>query len=277
MSSPLKPMHTIPIDTFDAARKVYNLAHVYLIIGDRLQTLLKSADLTRLDPASSLDAPTALRLAMVTAFQYAESLPDSAAEEAIRRRMDWKYALHLSLDHPGYSGETLCQFRRNLFSSSESLADFHQLLIFLGEAGLYSKADLKSIDAIEVLTTICQISRIARLNQVMKRELSRLVGQTPDWLRANAPPHWYARYATGRLGRLVSLEPAEMVVTAERLGADLDTLIGLYQRERLKDTDDPSGIGFLNQLLEEQFIRNGDGLHWRFPGCLDCARRPRDA
>ena len=42
------------------------------------------------------------RLALVTIFQMAEDLTDRQAAEAVRTRLDWKYALGLDLADPGF-------------------------------------------------------------------------------------------------------------------------------------------------------------------------------
>src|SRR6516162_6534301 len=41
-------------------------------------------------------------LAVVTALQYAEDMTDRQAAEAVRARLDWKYALGLRLEDPGF-------------------------------------------------------------------------------------------------------------------------------------------------------------------------------
>jgi transposase len=51
------------------------------------------------------------RLAMITAFQMAENMPDSQAAEAVRLRLDWKYALGLELTDPGFDPCVLSEFR----------------------------------------------------------------------------------------------------------------------------------------------------------------------
>jgi transposase len=41
-------------------------------------------------------------LAFVTVFQFMEKLPDRQAAEAVRIRLDWKYALRLPLTYAGF-------------------------------------------------------------------------------------------------------------------------------------------------------------------------------
>src|ERR1700759_2552561 len=50
-------------------------------------------------------------LALVTALQMAENLTDRQAADAVRARLDWKYALGLSLDDPGFDHTVLSEFR----------------------------------------------------------------------------------------------------------------------------------------------------------------------
>jgi len=51
------------------------------------------------------------RLALVTIFQKAENLTDRQAAEAVRTRIDWKYALGLGLADPGFDDSILSEFR----------------------------------------------------------------------------------------------------------------------------------------------------------------------
>src|SRR5258708_4026504 len=51
------------------------------------------------------------RLALVTIFQMAEDLTDRQAAEAVRTRIDWKYALGLDLADPGFDDSILSEFR----------------------------------------------------------------------------------------------------------------------------------------------------------------------
>ncbi|TFV34241.1 transposase [Streptomyces sp. T1317-0309] len=41
------------------------------------------------------------QLALVSVLQFAENLSDRAAANAVRTRIDWKYALGMELDDPG--------------------------------------------------------------------------------------------------------------------------------------------------------------------------------
>src|ERR687891_439009 len=56
------------------------------------------------------------RLALVMVMQYIEGLTDRQAADAVRRCMDWKYALSLDLHDPGFDFTLLHAFRQRLLT-----------------------------------------------------------------------------------------------------------------------------------------------------------------
>ena len=92
----------IPPYTAHAARAAFGPENPYLLIGDRLCCWLEALDGGPLRD-TFLDGPRwdDLVLSMVTLFQYIEQVPDREAADAVRTRLDWKYALHLPIDYPG--------------------------------------------------------------------------------------------------------------------------------------------------------------------------------
>jgi transposase len=54
------------------------------------------------------------RLALVTVMQYIEGLTDRQSADAVRRCMDWKYALSLELTDAGFDFTLLHDFRQRL-------------------------------------------------------------------------------------------------------------------------------------------------------------------
>ncbi|MCX4870699.1 transposase (plasmid) [Streptomyces sp. NBC_00825] len=58
------------------------------------------------------DAPTSrLQLATVCVLQFPLGLSDCQAAEAVRCRIDFKYALAMELDGPGFHHSVLADFR----------------------------------------------------------------------------------------------------------------------------------------------------------------------
>lgn len=63
-------------------------------------------------------AETPWRLALITVMQFAEGLSDRQAAEAVRARIDWKYALGLPLTDAGFDYSVLSEFRARLIDGS---------------------------------------------------------------------------------------------------------------------------------------------------------------
>jgi transposase len=57
-------------------------------------------------------------LALVTVMPYVEDVSDRQAAEAVRGRIDWKYALSLGLTDPGFDSTVLSEFRTCLVMGS---------------------------------------------------------------------------------------------------------------------------------------------------------------
>ncbi len=68
------------------------------------------------------------RLALVTIMQFAEGLSDRQAADAVRARIDCKYALSLELDDPGFDASVLSEFRTRLLEGGSERLLFDHLL-----------------------------------------------------------------------------------------------------------------------------------------------------
>ena len=75
------------------------LQYVIRIYNGHLLTVgcASKEDFTALFPSRGQPAETPWRLALVLVFQFAEGLSDEQAAEAVRGRIDWKYALSLDV------------------------------------------------------------------------------------------------------------------------------------------------------------------------------------
>src|SRR5438552_39705 len=67
-------------------------------------------------PPRGQPAESPARLALVRSLQVAENLTDRQAADAVRSRIDWKYALGLDLTDPGCDYSILSEFRQRLIA-----------------------------------------------------------------------------------------------------------------------------------------------------------------
>ncbi len=61
-------------------------------------------------------------------MQFIEGVSDRAADDALRSRIDWKYALSLELMDAGFDSSVLCEFRALLVDGKTESILFDKLL-----------------------------------------------------------------------------------------------------------------------------------------------------
>lgn len=114
----LKPqaIPPIPKETARIAQAIFPEGNVYMRMRDQLGTLYQDQDFTELFPKEGQPAQAPWLLALVTVMQYVEGLTDRQAADAVRTRIDWKYALSLDLTDTGFDFSLLSEFRSRRLS-----------------------------------------------------------------------------------------------------------------------------------------------------------------
>ena len=99
-------------------------------------------------PARGQPAHSPWRLALVTVLQFAEGLSDRQAADAVRGRIDWKYALGLELADPGFDFSVLCEFRARLNAGrlEQALLDAMLAQLRLREHQVVRRAEAPPLD-----------------------------------------------------------------------------------------------------------------------------------
>lgn len=260
----------IPYDTALAAHQIYNNNHIYIQIGDNLEKIFQQVNFSYFDPSSHLNPAFDFRLALTCCFQFAESLPDSSVTLATMKRIDWKYALFLSKSHPGISIESLCNYRQSLCSSSKAIQEFGDLLIALGDFGLFEHSSSSWRDPRATLSIICQTNRISKVLEGMKSALGLVVSVAPEWVKGKISPHWYERYKTSPLSSPNFSQISDFQKYANQVGFDISKLLSALKKPDAPELESKREILFLTNLFQEDYLQNGDLIQWRNPGCANC-------
>ena len=113
-----EPIGEIPEQTAQVAKAAFPKGNVYLRIRDVFGSIYQDADFASLFAPQGRPAESPWRLALVTVMQFKEGLSDRQAAEAVRGRIDWKYALGLELADPGFDFSVLSEFRARLIEGS---------------------------------------------------------------------------------------------------------------------------------------------------------------
>lgn len=92
--------YLVPAATATAAERAFPKGNLYLTIAQTLGPIFTNPDFADLSVHRGRPAEAPARLALVLVFQHLERLSDADAAEAVRARLDWKYALALDLDDP---------------------------------------------------------------------------------------------------------------------------------------------------------------------------------
>src|SRR5215207_10941698 len=104
----------IPEETARVARAAFPGGNLYVRMREAFDSIYSDEDFADLFPTRGQPAEAPWRLALVTIFQFAEHLSDRAAADAVRGRIDWKYALSLELTDAGFDHTVLSEFRTRL-------------------------------------------------------------------------------------------------------------------------------------------------------------------
>jgi transposase len=117
MSLKPSPISPIPPETMRVARLAFPKGSVAIRLRDEFGSLYQDQDFQALFPSHGQPGLAPWRLALVTVLQFLENLSDRQAAEAVRARIDWKYALGLELTDPGFHFSVLTEFRTRLVAA----------------------------------------------------------------------------------------------------------------------------------------------------------------
>src|SRR5215204_6169514 len=109
----------IPELTSQVAHAAFPQGSLAMTLRDRLGPIFADQDFADLYPTLGQPAASPARLALVTVLQFVENLPDRQAADAVRARIDWKYALGLELTDPGFHYSILSEFRQRLMDKGK--------------------------------------------------------------------------------------------------------------------------------------------------------------
>jgi len=192
----LKPQPTgpVPEETARVARAAFPKGNASVQMRDELGVLWEDEDFSDLFPTRGQRALAPWRLALVTVMQFAENLPDWRAAEAVRARIDWKYALGLELTDPGFDFSVLSEFRARLLEGGAEQLLLERMLRRFGEKGWVKARGRQRTDSTHVLTAVRVLNRLELIGETMRAALNALAVAAPEWLKGRAPEEWFTRY-----------------------------------------------------------------------------------
>lgn len=184
----------IPETTACIARAAFPKGNLYMKMRDELGVFWQDEDFARLYPTRGQTAVAPWRLALVTIMQYIEGLSDRHTANAVRARIDWKYALSLELTDTGFDFSVLSEFRDRLLDSRVENQLFNKMLERFQDLDLLRSRGKQRTDSTHVLAAIRVMTRLEFLGETLRYALNALAEAVPSWLQAHVPEDWYDRY-----------------------------------------------------------------------------------
>src|SRR5512133_3815576 len=96
------PDDVIPEQTIQVARAAFPKGNSYMRMRDALGLISMNPPCAPLFSHTGRPAEAPAQLALITMMPCAEGLSDAQAADAVRARIDWKYALALDVTDPGF-------------------------------------------------------------------------------------------------------------------------------------------------------------------------------
>lgn len=225
MSLQAQPIPEIPAETVRVARAVFRKGNVYMKMRDELGTLYHDTDLADLFPAVGQPALAAWQLALVSVMQFAENLTDRQTADAVRSRIDWKYALSLELTDPGFDFSVLSEFRDRLLAGKAETRLLDVMLTTFKARGWLKAGGRQRTDATYVKAAIHKLNRVELVAAVFQEALEALAVAAPDWLRSRTPADWFMRYSPKLNDYRLPRKEAEQQRLVQQIGQDGQRLL----------------------------------------------------
>src|SRR5918998_2080404 len=191
MSMHPSPIEPVPEETARVARAAFRKGNLLMRIRDEIGVLYDDQMFASLYDARGQLAISPWRLALVTVLQFLEGLSDRQAAEAVRARIDWKYALSLELGDPGFDFSVLCEFRARLVAGGRELLLLDRMLDHFAARGLVKARGRQRTDSTHVLGAVRKLHRLELLAETLRAALNALAAVAPGWLRGVTLPVWY--------------------------------------------------------------------------------------
>ncbi|MEU2874685.1 IS1182 family transposase [Streptomyces olivoreticuli] len=236
-----------------------------MLVRDRLDVLFEDEDLLDLYPSDGRPGFSPGQLALVSVLQFAENLSDRAAADAVRTRIDVKYALGLELEDPGVDYSVLSEFRAWLAEGDGADRLLRVMLARLVEAGMLKAGGRQRTDATHVLAAVRTLSRLELAGKSLRAALEELAEADSNWLLPLIEPEWDKRY--GRRVEIGRVPGGKAGVTemAETFGRDGQRVLaaawapGAPSRLRVLPQ-----VEILRQVWVHHYYWDADGqLRWR--------------
>ena len=271
MSMQPRPWPEVPQLTARVARAAFPKGSLAMRVRDELGPLFADAQFAQAFGRRGRRGISPGQLALVSVLQFADNLTDRQAADAVRGRIDWKYALGLELSDPGFDHTVLTGFRGRLLEHGLERRVLDVLLGRLGELGLVGGGGRQRTDSTHVLAVVRGLNALELVAETMRAALEALAAAAPSWLAGHLDPAWLDRYGARVEGYRLPKHAAERDQLRLAVGRD-----GYRLLAAVTATDAPAWLADLDAVKAlhavwlQRYCRtvtsDGEEVAWRASG-----------
>jgi transposase len=201
-------------------------------------------------------------------MQYIEGLTDRQSADAVRRCMDWKYALSLELTDPGFDFTLLHDFRQRLLLHDGAQRLLDTLLDTCKTRGWIKTRGKQRTDSTYVVAAIRRLYYLECVQEAMHYALNQLSEAAPQWVQERVPLEWYERYGPRADLFRIPKEASKRQVLALTIGADGYQLMDwLCEDGHARPLFDLPAVEILRQIWIQHYYRctepGMEEIRWR--------------
>ncbi len=260
MSIPPRLGAGVPELTARVARASNPAGTTAMWVRDRLDGLWADEDFASWYPRDGRPGISPAQLATVSVLQFLLGLSDRDAAEAVRCRIDFKYALGLDLDDPGFHHSVLGDFRDRLLEDGRADRLLDLALARLKEAGLVRGRATQRTDSTHVLAAVRDLTRLELVTEAVRAALEELARTAGHALEGLVDDDWGRRYGRPvRLGK----NPTRPKTRINDAGADARRLIGHLAAHHPGLLPGPRVEALRQVLLQNYHWDSAGRLRWR--------------
>lgn len=208
------------------------------------------------------------RLALVTVMQYIEGLTDRQTADAVRRCMDWKYALSLELTDAGFDFTLLHDFRQRLLTHDGAQRLLDTLLDTCKKRSWIKTQGKQRTDSTYVVAAIRRLYYLECVQEAMHYALNQLSEAAPQWVQGWVPLEWYERYGPRAALFRLPKETSKRNALALVIGADGYALLdALCQDASAQHLLELPAVEILRRIWVQHYYRctepGYEAIRWR--------------
>ena len=247
----------VPAVTAAAVQAAFPKGNLYVDLRTEFGTLYTDQLFVDLYPPTGRPVEVSpWRLALVVVMQYMEGLTDRQTADAVRRCMDWKYALSLDLHDPGFDFTLLHDFRQRLLAHEAAQRLRDTFLTTCKTRGWITPRGTQRTDATHVLAALRTLHRMECVLEAMHAALNQLSAVEPAWVQHQVPLDWYPRYGLRSEQARLPQDASKREALARQVGADGYQLLEWVQTaETGPHLRDLPAVDVLRQIWLQQYYR----------------------